>query len=135
MAEAAVQPEPYAVRVGAGSLRLAEGLDLAHAWTSDGIVTDAVGTGAHLLHLSVGVCVLNDCYREAARLGVALDGVLVTVEGGFDEEWRPTGLRYAVEVEGPDPALVEALIEAVDEVAEIPRALRAGGTVRRVAAP
>jgi hypothetical protein len=33
-------------------------------------------TGAHLLHLAVAGCVLNDLYREAAGLGVELLAVV-----------------------------------------------------------
>jgi hypothetical protein len=41
-------------------------------------------TGAHLLHLAAVGCVLNDVYREAATLGIGLQGVRVTAVGGFD---------------------------------------------------
>ena len=42
--------------------------------------------GAQLLHLSVALCVLNDTYREASRLGIEIDGVAVEADGGFDDE-------------------------------------------------
>jgi hypothetical protein len=91
-------------------------------------------TGAHLLHLAAAGCVLNDIYREAAALGVELAGVRVTATGGFDTEtWRSTGISYVVEVSSAALAGdLARLLEAVDEVAEIPRAIRAGATVRRV---
>ena len=91
-------------------------------------------TGAHLLHLAAAGCVLNDIYREAAALGVELAGVRVTAAGGFDTEtWRSTGISYVVEVSSAALAGdLARLLEAVDEVAEIPRAIRAGATVRRV---
>ena len=62
----------------AGSLRLdraqgAVGLD--HRWTPGGVDLSIAFTGAHLLHAAVTACVLNDIYREAARLGVQVDEV------------------------------------------------------------
>jgi uncharacterized OsmC-like protein len=91
-------------------------------------------TGAHLLHLAAAGCVLNDVYREAAALGVELGGVRVTATGGFDTEtWQSTGIGYRVEVSSDAPAAdVARLLDVVDEVAEIPQAIRAGAIVRRV---
>ena len=128
-------PGSLAVRVGSGTLRPAEGLALPHAWTPGGVVAETAATGAHLLHLAVATCVLNDVHREAQRLEVPVDGVLVTADGGFDTAaWTSTGITYAVEVDSPAGAADTArLIEVVDEVAEIPRTLRAGAAVRRVA--
>ena len=79
-------------------------------------------------------CVLNDVYREAAALGVELGGVRVTAAGGFDTEtWQSTGIGYRVEVSSDAPvADVAGLLDVVDEVAEIPQAIRAGAIVRRV---
>lgn len=89
-------------------------------------------TGAHLLHASVAACVLNDLYREAAGLGVQLDGVRVRADGGFSDSWSSTGIDYTVEVDSPaDAATVAELLALVDTVAEIPRALRRGAVVTR----
>lgn len=89
----------YDVAVGAGTVRVENGsLRLPHARTSEGVVARTAGTGAHLLHLSVAVCVLNDTVR-------------VDTGAPADE--------------------VKRLLRLVDEVAEIPRVLRAGGTVVR----
>jgi anti-sigma factor RsiW len=65
---------------------------------------------------------------------VALGGVRVTATGGFDTKtWQSTGIGYRVEVSSDAPAPdVARLLEVVDEVAEIPRAIRAGAVVRRV---
>ena len=122
----------FGVRATAGSLRTGEGLALPHAWTDEGVVAGPATNGAQLLHLSVAMCVLNDTYREARRLGVELAGVAVEADGGFDEEWRSTGVGYAVVLDTTAPAADRArLLAAVDEVAEIPRALRAGAAVSR----
>ena len=127
----------FAVAVAAGSLRttVTAVTELPHQWTDEGVAVDTAFTGAHLLHLATAACVLNDLYREAARLGVAVDGVRVEAEGGFDTEaWRSTGIAYRVEVDSPaDAGDVDRLLATVDDVAEIPKALRAGAEVHRVA--
>ena len=62
-----------------------------------------------------------------------VDGVAVTAEGTFDDLWASTGISYAVTVDSPaDAAEVASLVETVDDVAEIPRAVRAGTSVERV---
>jgi len=127
----------YPVTASAGSLRAdpAVGWVLPHAWTPEGVVTDAAGTGAHVLHLSVALCVLNDTFREGRELGVPVQGVRVVADGGFhDDAWGSTGITYAVEVQADAPAeAVERLLAHVEEIAEIPRTVRAGADVRRVA--
>ena len=85
-----------------------------------------------MLHLSVALCVLNDTYREAERLGIKVDGVAVEADGGFDDEWRSTGIEYSVELASRAPAKDLAHLGiVVDEVAEIPRAIRVGAPVRK----
>jgi uncharacterized OsmC-like protein len=90
-------------------------------------------TGAHLLHLAAAGCVLNDIYREAAGLGLIIDGVRVTAHGQFDpESWTSTGIHYAVEVDSAAaPDELTRLLAHVDDIAEIPRAIRAGAPVTR----
>ena len=127
---------PLGVRATAGSLRAAEGVVLPHVWTDEGVVAGPATNGAQLLHLSVALCVLNDTYREAEALGARVDGIVVTADGGFDDEWRSTGIRYAVQLDSTAPAADQAaLLERVTQVAEIPRALRHGTTVTRVDGP
>lgn len=128
----------FDVVVAAGSLR-GERVDVVrfpHRWTPEGVTVEAPFTGAHLLHLAAAGCVLNDVYREAERLGVAVAGVRVRAAGGFDPQtWASTGITYTVEVDGDASAdEVDAVVAAVDAVAEIPRALRAGATVVRAPA-
>jgi hypothetical protein len=126
----------FGVTVGAGVLRSADAAAVRwpHRWTPDGVTVDGDFTGAHLLHLAAAGCVLNDIYREAAALGIGIDGVRVTASGGFDPaSWRSTGIEYSVELASQaDDAALRDLLEVVDGVAEIPRALRAGTTVSRV---
>jgi hypothetical protein len=54
--------------------------------------------------------------------------------GGFDTAtWQSTGIGYLVEVSSDAPAgQLAHLLEVVDQVAEIPRAIQAGAAVRRV---
>jgi len=123
---------PFGVRATAGSLRDGEGVVLPHTWTEAGVVAGPATNGAQVLHLSVALCVLNDTYREASRLGIPVDGVAVEADGGFDDAWRSTGVEYAVTVDSRAPADdLARLLAIVDEVAEIPRALRAGAPVTR----
>jgi hypothetical protein len=104
-----------------------------HAWTDAGVVIEAPPNGAGVLHVAVALCVLNDTFREARDRGLELSGVRVSARGEFDDRtWQSTGVTYALEVDseaGPDE--VAALVARVDEVAEVPRALRAGMSVGR----
>lgn len=121
----------FEVTIGAGTLRSPSSSvpTMPHRWTPEGVTVDAAFTGAHLLHLAVAGCVLNDLYREAEQLGVVVDGARVHARGGFDTDtWASTGIEYTLEVDSPDPS------DAVDRVAEIPRAVRTGTTVHRVEA-
>ena len=130
-----VHVSDFRVRAAAGTLRGAVRADASftHRWTADGVAVETQFTGAHLLHLSAGGCVLNDVYREAQASGVAVNGVLITVEGDFDRAtWVSTGITYSVELDSPSPDEdVQRLLRAVEDVAEVPRALRAGMSVER----
>jgi uncharacterized OsmC-like protein len=125
----------YDVVVGAGTLRSTAGdaTVFGHRWTSQGVTVDAAFTGAHLLHVSVAGCVLNDVYREADARGIAVRGVRVTATGEFDADtWRSTGITYVTDIDtDAPPAEVSVLLDAVDAVAEIPKVIRAGTDVRR----
>lgn len=123
---------PLGVRATAGTLRAAEGVVLHHTWTDEGVVASPAANGAQLLHLSVALCVLNDTYREAEKLGIEIAGVAVEADGGFGDDWHSTGIAYAVTLDSPATAEdLARLGELVDEVAEIPRAVRAGAGVER----
>jgi uncharacterized OsmC-like protein len=130
--------EEFGVVVAAGTFRSRadDALRLPHRWTSEGVTVEAAFIGAHLLHLAAAGCVLNDVYREAGRLGLSVHGVRVSASGGFeDETGRSTGIAYAVELDSSATAEEQAgLLDVVDAVAEIPRAIRAGASVERVPA-
>ena len=125
----------FEVVCAAGSLRPEHAVGvvhLDHLWTAGGVDLSISFTGAHLLHAAVAACVLNDLFREAAGLGIQLDGARVCAEGGFSDSWSSTGIQYMVEVDSPaEPSILEELIAIVDQVAEIPRALRHSAVVTR----
>jgi uncharacterized OsmC-like protein len=125
----------FEVTAGAGTMMSASDVAVRfpHRWTS-GVTVEGDFTGGHLLNLAAAGCVLNDVYREAAGLGIELNGVRVTAAGGFDTTtWQSTGIDYSVEVSSDASAdQLAHLLEVVDQVAEIPQAIRAGARVRRV---
>ena len=128
--------DDYPAVLTAGSLRddPATGWLVPHQWTDTGVVIQTMPNGAGVLHVAVALCVLNDTFREAIERDLEVVGVRVSARGEFDvQTWESTGIAYEVEVDSPAPAAdVAALLEQVDESAEVPRALRAGMTVERV---
>jgi hypothetical protein len=125
----------FPVLLSAGSLRAADtdGWVVPHVWTDTGVVVEAAPNGAGVLHVAVALCVLNDLFREGDALGVPVAGARVAARGEFDTtSWVSTGVTYTVEVDSvASPDEVAELVDRVDEVAEIPRVLRAGLTVER----
>ena len=128
-------PDDFAVAVASGTFRstVRADVELPHKWSDEGVAVEMQFTGAHLLHLATAACVLNDLHREAGELGVTLRGVRVYAAGTFDTgTWRSNGITYRVDIDSTSPAEdLARLLETVDRVAEIPRALRAGADVRR----
>ena len=89
--------------------------------------------GARLPRTAVAGCVLDDLYREASALGLALAGVRVRAQGGFDEAWASTGIEYRVERDAAlDRPALARLLRRVDELDESPRAVRTGARVTRI---
>ncbi len=89
--------------------------------------------GGQLLYLAVAACVSNDLYREAAKRGVHLTGVEVRVDGDFPSRGAAsTPIAYELEVAGDAPTIeLQALVDEVDRIAEIPISLRSGTPVTR----
>lgn len=92
---------------------------------------DAPGSavnGGELLMLALATCYCNDLYREAARLGIAIDGVEVQASARFaGVGLAASDIRYRVRVDSPaDPATVAGLVRHTDAVAEVHNTLRAG---------
>lgn len=67
------------------------------------------------------------------RMRRAFDGVRVSASGGYDTaNWTSDGITYRAEVRSPATDEDRArLLARVDEVAEIPRAIRAAPPVER----
>ena len=126
---------PFGVRATAGTPRACTAVVFDHTWCDEGVVVPLVDNGAQVLHLSVAQCVLNDTYRGAARLGNGVDGVVAAGDDGFDEAWCSTGIEYVVGQVTVDARAsarrVARLSAVVDEVAEIPRAIRVDAPVTR----
>jgi putative redox protein len=93
-------------------------------------------SGGQLLYLAVAGCISNDLFREARAAGIELSNVRVRVSGDFvGEPAISDEIQYEVEVAGAVPEdQLRALIDEVDEIAEIPNSLRQGTPVRLLGA-
>ena len=82
--------------------------------------------GGQLLYLSIAACYSNDLYREAATRGITLRRVAISVDGDFPGRGEAsTAVAVDVELEGDaTEAELNALLDDVDAIAEIPRSLR-----------
>jgi organic hydroperoxide reductase OsmC/OhrA len=87
--------------------------------------------GGEFLMLALATCFCNDIYREAARLGIAADGVDVEAEADFaGVGLAARNIRYRARVDSPAPrADVEALLRQTDAVAEVQNTVRSGAVV------
>jgi putative redox protein len=85
-------------------------------------------SGGQLLYMAIAACWSNDLYREAATMGIGLDGVEITVDGDFPARGAgstPITLEVVVKSSAPGERVRE-LIAEVERIAEIPRAIREG---------
>ena len=81
--------------------------------------------GGQLLYLSIAACWSNDLYREAATMGIELDGVEISVDGDFPARGSgstPITVDVTVRSSAPEERIRE-LIAEVGWIAEIPRAI------------
>ena len=83
--------------------------------------------GGEMLCAALATCYCNDIYREAARRGIAIQGVEVDVEAEFGGRGEPARrVVYTARVTSDAPAAtIEALLRETDSVAEIQNTLRA----------
>jgi organic hydroperoxide reductase OsmC/OhrA len=82
--------------------------------------------GGQLLYLSIAACWSNDLYREAATMGIELDGVDITVDGDFPSRGSgstPITVDVVVRSAATEEQVRELMAE-VERVAEIPRSIR-----------
>jgi putative redox protein len=89
-------------------------------------------SGGQLLYLAVAGCISNDLFREARVAGIELESVRVKVGGNFvGDPAVSEEILYEVELKGDAPEeRLQALVDQVDEIAEIPNSLRQGTRVR-----
>jgi len=87
--------------------------------------------GGELLMLALATCYCNDLYREAARLGIAIQSVEVSAGGDFEGVGlAATNIRYQARVvSSASDGDVAKLLRETDAVAEIHNTLRAGASV------
>jgi len=93
--------------------------------------------GGEFLMLALATCFCNDLYREAARLGIAVDGVEVQASAEFEGPGQgATNVRYSARIDSPaSQEEIERLLTETDAVAEVHNTLRSGRRVERVAWP
>ncbi len=84
--------------------------------------------GGEFLMLALATCYCNDLFREAARLGIAIESVEVEASADFPGiGLAATNIRYHAQVHSPAPAAqIERLLRETDAVAEVHNTLRAG---------
>jgi uncharacterized OsmC-like protein len=87
--------------------------------------------GGELLFLALATCYCNDIYREAAALGIQVEGVEVEVAGDFGAEGEPArNLAYRAQVTAhASQEQIQELMQITDRKAEIHNTLRIANTI------
>jgi uncharacterized OsmC-like protein len=87
--------------------------------------------GGEFLVLAIATCYCNDLYREATRMGIALDSVEVEARAVFDGVGvAARDIRYRARIDSPAPPEdVERLLRETDAVAEVHNTVRRGTPV------
>jgi len=90
--------------------------------------------GGELLMLALATCFCNDIYREAGKRNIAVSAVEVECTADFGGEGEPgRNIQYTARVSADaSPEVIEELIRATDQVAEIHNTLRQGVNVKLV---
>jgi len=90
--------------------------------------------GGEFLMLALATCYCNDLYREAQRLGVAIDHVEVNATAEFSGiGLAASDITYTARIQSAASAeLVQRLLRETDAVAEVHNTLRAGLPVRLI---
>ncbi len=88
--------------------------------------------GGEFLMLALATCYCNDLYREAARLGLALDEVRVEATAEFAGiGFAASNVRYRAEVRSSaSREAIARLLRETDAVAEVHNTLRQGVPVQ-----
>lgn len=87
--------------------------------------------GGELLLLALATCYCNDLYREATRMGIALEAVEVEASATFPGVGlAATDIRYRARVTSPaDAGTITELLRETDAVAEVHNTVRSGAPV------
>jgi uncharacterized OsmC-like protein len=90
--------------------------------------------GGELLMLALATCYCNDLYREAERLGIAIDGVEVEASAQFAGiGLAASDIVYRARIDSRAPEdQIERLLRETDAVAEIQNTIRNGAAITRV---
>ena len=120
------QPGQHAVELRTGE-QPAQALDVAAHASGQGSAVN----GGQFLMLALATCYCNDLYREAKRLGIAIDAVEVEAEAEFPGiGLAATDIRYRATVHSSaSEAEIERLLLETDAVAEVHNTLRGGAAV------
>ncbi len=88
--------------------------------------------GGELLLLALATCYCNDLYREAERLGIAIDAVEVQAQATFAAiGLAASDISYSARIQsGASAADIDRLLRETDAVAEVHNTVRAGVPVR-----
>ncbi len=87
--------------------------------------------GGEFLVLALATCYCNDLYREATRLGVAIESVEVEATAEFPGVGLPaTNIKYKAKVlSSASAAKITELLRQTDAVAEVHNTIRSGVSV------
>lgn len=120
------QPGQHAVELRTGE-QPAQTLSVAAHASGQGSAVN----GGQFLMLALATCYCNDLYREAKRLGIAIDAVEVEAEAEFPGiGLAAMDIRYRATVRSPaSDAEIERLLLETDAVAEVHNTLRGGTAV------
>ena len=90
--------------------------------------------GGELLFLALATCYCNDIYREAAKQGIEVEQVEVTVSGEFGGPGDPArNISYHAKLKAmADEQTILALLAHTDAVAEVQNTLRQGVDVKLI---
>jgi organic hydroperoxide reductase OsmC/OhrA len=82
--------------------------------------------GGEFLMLALATCYCNDLYREAQRLGIAIESIQVEATAEFAARGlSATNVTYKARVKSSEPAeRIDQLLRETDAVAEIHNTLR-----------
>ena len=90
--------------------------------------------GGELLMLALATCYCNDLYREAAKLSVRIDAVVVEAAADFQGVGlAASNVRYRASIDSPAPrSELDRLLRHTDAVAEVQNTVRAAVDVHLV---